>query len=71
MCLRRGDATRVVTRDTIRDRAGVWDDMIDQALVYSPPGGWEFFEDGTGHSMVSRRAVGPHQTPRKTCANDR
>lgn len=55
LCLRRGDAVRIVTRDSIRDRAGVWDDLVDQTLVHSPPAEWEFLGDGSEHSMVSRR----------------
>ncbi|ROW11060.1 hypothetical protein VMCG_00918 [Cytospora schulzeri] len=51
LCLRRGEATRVVTRNIIRDRAGVWDDLVDQTLVHSPSDDWEFFEDGTQHPM--------------------
>ncbi|KUI57566.1 hypothetical protein VP1G_04908 [Cytospora mali] len=52
LCLRCGDAMRIVTRDIIRDHARVWDDLVDQTLVHNSPAGWEFFVDGPQHLLL-------------------
>ncbi|KUI66919.1 hypothetical protein VM1G_02060 [Cytospora mali] len=51
LCLRCGDAMRIVTRDIIRDHARVWDDLVDQTLVHNASAEWEFFEDGPQHLL--------------------